>query len=60
MRSFRRYCDTMFNRYRLGVILDRIDQIEVRTDAERQAVHLLRRVSTIALRANGYLLFVGD
>lgn len=50
----------MFNRYRLGVILDRIDQIEVRTDAERQAVHLLRRVSTIALRANGYLLFVGD
>lgn len=60
VRSIRRYCDTMFNRYQLGVILDRIDEIEVRTDAERQAVDLLRRVSTIALRANGYLLFVGD
>ncbi|MEU5764128.1 hypothetical protein [Nocardia sp. NPDC047648] len=60
VRGLYRYGDTMFNRYQLGLILDQIEGIEVRTDAERQAVNLLRRAASIALRANGYLLFVGD
>jgi hypothetical protein len=60
LRGIYRYGDTMFNRYQLGLILDQIEAIEVRTDAERQAVDLLRRASSIALRANGYLLFIGD
>ncbi|MEU1548981.1 hypothetical protein [Nocardia sp. NPDC005745] len=60
VRGIYRYGDTMFNRYQLGLILDQIEGIEVRTDAERQAVDLLRRVASTALRANGYLLFVGD
>lgn len=50
----------MFNRHQLGMILDQIDGIEVRTDAERVAVDLLRRSASIALRANGYLMFIGD
>ncbi|MGK8507236.1 hypothetical protein ACRS5S_03990 [Nocardia asiatica] len=41
------------------MILDEVEGIEVRTEAERQAVDLLRRAASIALRANGYLLFVG-
>ncbi|MBF6341528.1 hypothetical protein IU450_37450 [Nocardia abscessus] len=60
VRGIYRCGDTMFNRYQLGLILDQIEGIEVRTDAERQAVDLLRRAASIALRANGYLLFVGD
>ncbi|MFD3431303.1 hypothetical protein [Nocardia fluminea] len=60
VRGIYRYGDTMFNRFQLGLILDQIEDIEVRTDPERQAVELLRRVASIALRANGYLLFVGD
>ncbi|MET8777777.1 hypothetical protein ABZV58_22465 [Nocardia sp. NPDC004654] len=60
VRGIYRHGDTMFNRYQLDLILDRIEGIEVRTDAERQAVELLRRAESIALRANGYLLFVGD
>ncbi|WP_280295565.1 hypothetical protein [Nocardia abscessus] len=60
VRGIYRYGDTMFNRYQLGLILDQIEEIEARTDAERQAVDLLRRAASIALRANGYLLFVGD
>ncbi|MBF6191673.1 hypothetical protein U3653_09385 [Nocardia sp. CDC186] len=60
VRGISRYGDTMFNRYQLGLILDQIEGIEVRTDAERQAIDLLRLASSIALRANGYLLFVGD
>ncbi|MET7772985.1 hypothetical protein [Nocardia sp. NPDC005366] len=60
VRGIYRYGDTMFNRYQLGLILDQIEAIEVRTDAERQAVDLLRRASSIALRTNGYLLFIGD
>ncbi|MGY2011550.1 hypothetical protein ACW9HC_31630 [Nocardia gipuzkoensis] len=47
-------------RPQLGLILDQIEGIEVWTDAERQAVDLLRRAASIARRANGYLLFVGD
>jgi hypothetical protein len=60
VRGIYRYGDTMFNRYQLGLILDQIEGIEVRTDAERQAVDLLRRAASTALRANGYLLFIGD
>jgi hypothetical protein len=60
VRSIYRYGDTMFNRYQLGLILDQIEGIEVRTDAERRAVDLLRQAASIALRANGYLLFFGD
>ncbi|WP_216912430.1 hypothetical protein [Nocardia noduli] len=60
LRGVYQYGDTMFNRHQLGMILDQIETIEVRTDAERQAVDLLRRASSIALRANGYLLFIGD
>ncbi|MEW1736601.1 hypothetical protein AB0346_11710 [Nocardia beijingensis] len=60
VRGIYRYGDTRFNRHQLGLFLDQIDEIEVRTDAERQAVDLLRQASSIALRANGYLLFVGD
>ncbi|MFF7944287.1 hypothetical protein ACFZC5_31665 [Nocardia gamkensis] len=50
----------MFNRYQLCLILNQLEGIEVPTDAERQAVDLLRRAASLALRANGYLLFVGD
>ncbi len=60
VRGVYRYGDTMFNRHQLGMILDQIDGIEVRTDAERVAVDLLRRSASIALRANGYLMFIGD
>ncbi|MCP2316519.1 hypothetical protein APR12_001856 [Nocardia amikacinitolerans] len=60
LRGIYPYGDTMFNRYQLGLILDQIEGIEVRTDAERQAVDLLRRAASIALRVNGYLLFIGD
>ncbi|MEU1998858.1 hypothetical protein ABZ511_30860 [Nocardia gamkensis] len=60
VRGIYRYGDTMFNRYQIGLLLDQIEGIDVRTDAERQAVELLRRAASIALRANGYLLFVGD
>ncbi|MCP2290972.1 hypothetical protein [Nocardia amikacinitolerans] len=60
LRGICPYGDTMFNRYQLGLILDQIEGIEVRTDAERQAVDLLRRAASIALRVNGYLLFIGD
>ncbi len=60
LRGIYRYGDTMFNRYQLGLILDRIDDIEVRSDPERQAIELLRRTASSALRANGYLLFIGD
>ncbi len=60
VRGIYRYGDTMFNRYQLGLILDQIEKIEARTDAERQAVDLLKRALSIGLRANGYLLFVGD
>lgn len=60
LRGIYAYGETMFNRYQLGLILDQIEGIEVRTDAERQAVDLLRRAASIALRVNGYLLFIGD
>ncbi|WP_157101588.1 hypothetical protein [Nocardia shimofusensis] len=49
----------MFNRYQLGLLLDEVEGIEARAEAGRQAVDLLRRAASIALRANGYLLFVG-
>ncbi|QLY30310.1 hypothetical protein [Nocardia huaxiensis] len=60
VRNVSRYGDTMFNRYQLGVILEQIDGIEIRTDAERQAIDQLREAASIARRANGYLLFIGD
>lgn len=60
LRGVYRYADTMFNRHQLDMILDQIERIEVGTDAERAAVDLLRRTASIALRANGYLLFIGD
>lgn len=60
VRGIFRYGDTVFNRYQLGLILEQIDGIEVRTEAERQAIELLRRVASTALRANGYLVFIGD
>lgn len=60
LRGVFRYGDTMFNRYQLGLILDQIESIDVHSEAERQALELLRRVATTALRANGYLLFIGD
>ena len=47
VRGIYRYGDTMFNRYQLGVVLDQIEGIEVRTDAERQAVDLLNRKSVV-------------
>jgi hypothetical protein len=60
VRGIYRYGDTMFNRYQLRLILNQIEGIEVRTDAERRAVDLLKQAASIAFRANGYLLFVGD
>ncbi len=59
VRGIYRYGDTVFNRYQLGLLLDEVEGIEARAEAGRQAVDLLRRAASIALRANGYLLFVG-
>ncbi|MFI5499722.1 hypothetical protein ACIA5E_11730 [Nocardia asteroides] len=60
VRGIYRYGDTMFNRYQLTLMLKQIDDIEVRSEAEREAVELLRKLASIALRANGYLMFIGD
>lgn len=60
VRGVFRYGDTMFNRYQIDLMLGQIANIDVRSEAERQALDLLRRVAMTALRANGYLLFIGD
>lgn len=60
LRGIDRHADTMFNRWQLMIILDQLAEIDVETLAQRQAVEQLRRLAEVAIRENGYLMFIGD
>ncbi|MGQ4617312.1 hypothetical protein [Nocardia sp. R7R-8] len=52
--------DTMFNSYQLRFLVDEIDAMPARNDAEKEMWGRLRDAAQTAIRRSGYLWFNGD
>ncbi|MEV6660535.1 hypothetical protein [Nocardia fluminea] len=60
VRGIYRDGDTMFNTWQLKLLLEQTEDIQVEDAAQRAALDQLRHLSNLAIRANGYLMFIGD
>ncbi|MGW6623472.1 hypothetical protein ACWF99_19800 [Nocardia sp. NPDC055002] len=60
LRGVYRYGDTMFNTWQLKIMLEQTEGVTGETEEQRDALEQLRRLADIAIRSNGYLMFIGD